>query len=373
MKSSNSQRDKTFDISIQKVDTHKYKYLEHLNLLQRKLDSSLTQMKNDTFSDLGLHKRTFTLYVGYIYVGYPPQIIPVTFDTGSGYTWLASRYCKQTNECVAETIYKDDQSKTMKQLNISLQINFGSGSLSGTFVQDVIALSPKIISIKEPIGEIVEVQDHLLFQAGISGIIGLSYPSSSLFNHTIFDGLIENESLAENLIGFYFDGIKGQVNFGYINANNYKGNLISHPVIDKFYWTVKLDDVRFNNDTLNFCPKKNCKAILDTGTSGITVPTKLFNSLAKKLNVMADCSNLATLPKINFIINTQNYILEPADYLVEAVNVLTKKKQCAINFIPLDIPRFEGSNAFILGDNFIRKYYTVFDRDTNSVHLAQKS
>ena len=45
--------------------------------------------------------------------------------------------------------------------------------------------------------------------------------------------------------------IQGTTNkIGYINTSKYIGNINSYPVIDKYYWTIEMTDIRLNNVTL---------------------------------------------------------------------------------------------------------------------------
>jgi cathepsin D len=368
-----------FDIDLHRIEYSPDQYQEfanHLNFFSpNKYSASLLQMKTEAYVELGLHKAPFAFYVGYIYVGNPPQIIPVVFDSGSGYTAFASKYCIKNKQCAgSEHYYNSDKSTSYKPINRDLNIIYGKGQLTGKLGRDVIALSRQIIMLSEPITEIENIQDRILQSGSVSGIVGLAYPSSSMFNHTFYDGLIETKSLDRNVIGFFFDKNMGKINFGYIDANKYQGEFNSHKVVDKYYWTLNLSDIKIGDKSINLCENNKCKTSIDTASSGIIVSPKIFEIFTKNLKVNLDCSNVKSLPNISFKIDDVEYSLEPKNYLLKYYNKQNKNRECALNMIPMKIPHFEenGKNELVvlLGENFIRNYYTVFDRDSDSVHFG---
>jgi hypothetical protein len=54
-----------------------------------------------------------------------------------------------------------------------------------------------------------------------------------------------------------------------------------HPVIDKYYWTIKAENILLDGKDSGFCPK-GCKVIADTGTSLVTGP---YDELMKLLGI----------------------------------------------------------------------------------------
>lgn len=76
-----------------------------------------------------------------------------------------------------------------------------------------------------------------------------------------------------------------------------------------------------------------------------------------------ECSKRDELPDVSFTLTGHNFTIGPYDYILEV------QGSCISSFFGMDIPEPAGPLA-ILGDAFLRKWYSVYDLGTNSVGLA---
>ena len=133
------------------------------------------------------------------------------------------------------------------------------------------------------------------------------------------------------------------------------------------YWLVSASDIKVGGEGIKACNFLiGCEMVVDTGTSILAGPVSAVNRLIAPIgNVSADCSNVDSLPTITFSINGHDFDLNPDFYVLRGTDE-NGKIQCQ-----LDI---EGVNAgvpiWILGDPFLRKYYTVWDAEANRVGFA---
>jgi len=77
-----------------------------------------------------------------------------------------------------------------------------------------------------------------------------------------------------------------------------------------------------------------------------------------------ECSKRGTLPDLTFTLTGHNFTISSNDYILEI------QGSCISSFMGMDFPEPIGPLA-ILGDAFLRKWYSVYDLGSGSVGLAK--
>jgi len=118
------------------------------------------------------------------------------------------------------------------------------------------------------------------------------------------------------------------------------------------------------------------KGVVDTGTSILAGPTAEVAAIAKSVGATPtpvnpneytiDCSLVSSLPDLTFVFaGGKEFVLTGPEYVDEVSEEgLT---MCLFGMTGIDIPR---GPLWILGDVFIRKFYSIFDYDNERVGFA---
>lgn len=312
-----------------------------------------------------------TQYIGRIGVGTPPQYINVIFDTGSTNLWITSSQCT-SHYCLTHEKYDCNSSASHRSLNIDLEVEFGTGMLEGIMSQDIISLGELQIQ-NQIFAQIIEEKGDVFKETKFSGILGLAFPSMSANHFTpIFDNIIEQKLIETNQFAFYFSEYPIQesvVLFGENDSKYYNEPIFWFPVTRKYYWEIELNDISINGQRMNLCFFEKCRLAIDTGTSLVTGPSREVFQLLKLLNINDGCSNIEEMPTIIFHLGEYEFAMHPADYIIKNRENLRNGSKCKVGIMSLDVPRPKGP-LWVFGDIFIRKYYTVFDRDNERIGLA---
>ena len=129
-------------------------------------------------------------------------------------------------------------------------------------------------------------------------------------------------------------------------------------------------------NTLSFCGPSTgpCIALPDTGTSFLTLPTRLFILLVSLIThgrddcVIDSTSNLFclgdinTLPSLSFTFSGERFLLSPRDYVLP-------NRQLAVQVLDFGV---DSLNIVILGDVFLRRVRVVFDEEEWRVGLVKR-
>lgn len=156
--------------------------------------------------------------------------------------------------------------------------------------------------------------------------------------------------------------------------------MYNHESLGRFQNTVKTHNMK------EF--KHNSFAVIDTGTSLAGVPQTYFDKLARRWKKEVNskdpavvycegiCISLKScdytkkfLSNITFRIGETLYEISPETYLVPGEDLNQKYEGvCIFGIMPL--PKNIGLNMFLLGDVFIRNFYSVFDFENHKVKMA---
>lgn len=309
-------------------------------------------------------------YFSEITVGTPPQAFKVVLDTGSSNLWVPSQSCSSI-ACYLHSTYDSSSSSTYKKNGSTFEIRYGSGSLSGFVSNDVVSIGDLKIK-NQDFAEATE-EPGLAFAFGrFDGILGLGYDTISV-NHIVppFYNMVNQKLLDEPVFAFYLGSSdEGSVaTFGGIDKSHYTGKIEYIPLRRKAYWEVDIESIAFGDEVADL---DNTGAILDTGTSLNVLPSSLADLLNKEIGAKKgwngqytiDCEKIKSLPDITFNLAGSNYSLPASDYILQLQGT------CVSTFQGMDIPEPAGP-LIILGDAFLRRYYSVYDLGKNAVGLAR--
>lgn len=192
-----------------------------------------------------------------------------------------------------------------------------------------------------------------------------------------FDGIVglspgSNHSLAQmSPISFYYNSLtssrNSQITFGGIDESLIEGEVMYIPVEDR--WVATFDEVKIASKTV----AKDKKVVVDSGSSMIVLPNSTLSHFLSQLehctlsNDLIKCAcptkNIGAYPTLELVYKEHTFTLEPQFYISTEMN----DPFC----YPLVSSKPTNEDLILLGSPFIRKYYSIFDRDNMRLGLAK--
>lgn len=445
-------------------------------------------------------------YYGEIALGGPnSQPFSVVFDTGSGHLVLPSTMCR-SQTCLEHRRYKRKASLLAQDIDVDgtpvkpgqmrdqITVSFGTGEVTGVFVQDRVCLGPTAPRAdRQPetpaaeqgasllqVGKIpalpnattvvsenasttedtavsgISTADAIALAAAAKGQIPKAGPALDAlraaakvaYKRQQGDGCVDlrvvatTEMSEDPFSSFEFDGVLGlglaglsqtsefnfletaasmgawspmpgaertfavflaisdeeqsEITFGGWQVSRLREgeDLVWSPVRDPDlgYWQLQVFSVSANGVKSDFCDS-GCRAIVDTGTSLLGVPSDLGRELAKSLRHEANAEGLCDGPGPSLELDLGNFtlVLDPADYArpevanhelraaAEAASAASSGGEVAGNstngacvpmLMYIDLPQPLGPKTMILGEPVLQRYYTAFDAGAKRIGFA---
>ena len=287
-------------------------------------------------------------------------------DTGAANSWVMGSDCTST-ACRTHTTFGKPDSKTLEVSQKPFSLSYGTGSVSGVVVSDIIGFSDMHMSWS--FGSASNTSDDFN-TIPIDGILGLGRPKSNIMGVPTFMEAVNDAKLfPANLFGVHLqreaDGsMDGEITFGSPDVTKYGGDLVyTDTIANGADWEIPVDDVIVNGVP---CRLSGNTAIIDTGTSFILLPPEDAKQVHGKIPGSQQNGETYTIPcdtttSIQIVFSNMRYTLSPEDYIGRPV---TGGNRCASNVIGLAAM---GPNQWLLGDTFLKNVYTVFDVDHNRI------
>mmetsp|Transcript_30760 Transcript_30760/g.35011 ORF Transcript_30760/g.35011 Transcript_30760/m.35011 type:complete len:386 (-) Transcript_30760:222-1379(-) len=358
---------------VYKTDAQKKMYFEMVKQINDGQSNELTVERLAKYLGAGtaddpIHNYQDAQYFGPMSLGTPEQTFKVVFDTGSSNVWVPSSKCK-TLACALHDKYDASKSSTYQADGTKFVLNYGSGSVSGYVSKDTITVAG--LAAKDiKFGEVTEEKGISFVVGKMDGIAGMAWPKLAQFGETPFFMNFWSQGLvADNSFSFYLtktpnsDG--SHMILGGIDQTLFEGDLVYHDLVSESYWLIGIDSISVNGDAISGVKY----GVVDTGTSVLVGTPTVVNDIKGKIGtVKEDCSNISSLPDVTFTLDGKDYVITSEAYVLKVTSM--GESACTLGIQPIDFPK-QMADFFIMGDTFIKTYYTHFDMGNKRVGFAK--
>jgi len=359
-----------------------------------------------------------------------PQAFRVVFDTGSGNLIVPSAVCKtatcrqhnryKRRQSQTATDIDVDGTPVMKgNSRDQLTVSFGTGEITGVLIHDLVCLgeldrqpllaghttgsvsgtsmlqaSTDITPIAEEPSEEEQAEHGCLRMRFATAVMMTDDP----FERFSFDGIMGlglktlSQAPPFNLVEYgaqerawYGDDYRlkmfgvflavSQLEQSEITFGGYKKEHIAageqihwNKAYDEEHghWQVGVKSITANGTRLAFCDDGDCRAIVDTGTSLLGVPSSLGPELISHLRYDSAgglCGG--DLPSLEIELEHITLVLGPSDIARPQITNRAARDKEKTHCIPMlmfmDLPAPLSNKTLIIGEPVLQKYYTIFD------------
>jgi hypothetical protein len=306
-------------------------------------------------------------------IGTPAQSFNLILDTQRTLSMISGKDCQTCKS----NIFDETQSSTYKTISKNVTIEFLRDNLTGSIGSDVFSIND--LDVSNDLFSIASIASGRDFNA--DGLLGVG-PSKNIEDNLIYKlkankvidkavfGILLNQEQPIMSLGHYDENIMNQTTPVYTSIK-YSDD------VNFTKWYFDAANITLNNKTINATQKFT----INTSSSIVFMPKAFFDKYRKDFfNKSSICEyaidNLfhckcdndynALFPNITINLgNNQIIYFEPDDYIYLETSESDLSKNCLLTF-SLNY----NNDYWILGNNFITNYYTMFDLENNKLGFA---
>lgn len=322
-------------------------------------------------------------YCAEIGVGTPPEAFAMMFDTSRSTLWIPSKNCT-SSACSKHPNYNHQVSSSYRPngtlFEYDYSLTYDITEVKGFLSADDVSIAGLLLK-SQTFGEATQVLPETGYGlAKFDGILGMAFDDSDapLMN------MLNQQLLQESILSISLNldqsrSLAGHLILGGIDDNLFTGN-ITYADLDSIAgdWTIKMQNVTvLSEPSVSVC-SNGCRASVNTASGFIMGPRWEVMKLNEQIGALPwtggryrflSCDLTGNLPDLVFNVSGRDLTLLGDNYIVQ-VQDHDGQPVClsGLSSKPADEPDLDH---WILGNPFIRSYYTILDYGNKRVGFAQ--
>jgi hypothetical protein len=205
---------------------------------------------------------------------------------------------------------------------------------------------------------------------------------------SVFLGTSDNEDSTVTFGGYRPEVLHNGSTFDWVN--------VLEPELG--YWQIDLVGLKANGEHVDFCDDGTCRAIADTGTSLLAIPSALGPQLVDKMRFTNQpgfkCNGPGPLLELSlassqggtFVVELEAKDFSRPEFVKDldsernngtdghdgnaTADVAPPNYTCIPMLMHLDLPEPLSPKTFVLGEPVLQKYYTAFNQDPEKPRIG---
>ncbi|KAI0426312.1 aspartic peptidase domain-containing protein [Xylaria sp. FL1042] len=303
-------------------------------------------------------------YFAEVELGSEGKQLYMLLDTGASTTWVMGSTCT-SKSCLMHNTFGPDDSKTYNDTGKAYSVEYGTGSVRGTVVEDNLTLAGLSVNLQFGVANTTSDQ---FTQFPFDGILGLA-TSSNTWLSAVMDAKLIDSNLFGISLSRSSDGTNdGEIVFGALDPNKYTGDITYTSLKSDSAWTIPMDDITISGKSAGITGRS---AYIDTGTSFVFGPPNDVEAMYKLIpGSSSSDGSTYTVPcdtdsQVAFTFSGASWNVSSKDFLSGPNSDGT----CTGNIYGIEYV----SGGWLLGDVFLKNVYSVFDVDNARIGFAAKA